>query len=63
MKVRPRLKLCIQAWRPYHRKDIDMLEKYKGELIPGLIYNSYEDRLKECGLTTLDTRRLKCLRY
>ena len=28
-------------------------------LIPGLRELSYEERLKECGLTTLDTRRLR----
>ena len=25
--VRPCLKYCILAWRPYHKKDIDMLER------------------------------------
>ena len=29
--VRPHLEYSIQAWRPYLRKDIDMLEKYKRE--------------------------------
>ena len=29
--VRPHLEYCIHAWRLYLRKDIDTLEKYKGE--------------------------------
>ena len=42
--------------------DIDMLERVQRratKMIPKLRNISYEMRLKECGLTTLETRRLR----
>ena len=60
--VRPHLEYCIQAWRPYRKKNIDMLERVQRRatnILQKLRNISYEMRLKECGLTTLETRKLR----
>ena len=60
--VRPHLEYFIQAWRPYRKKDIDKLDRIQRratKMIPELRDLSYESRLLQCGLTTLETRRLR----
>ena len=60
--VRPHLEYCIQACRMYRKKDIDMLERVQTratKMIQKLGDISYEMCLKECGLTTPETRRLR----
>jgi ribonucleases P/MRP protein subunit RPP40 len=58
--VRPKLEYCIQAWRPYLKKDIDKLEKVQRratKIITECKGLSYQERLKVTGLTTLEKRR------
>ena len=60
--VRPHLENCIQAWKPYRKKDINKLERIQRraiKMMSELRDLSYESRLLQCGLTTPETRRLR----
>ena len=60
--VRPHLESCIRARRPYRKKDIIKVESVQRgatKLIPELRHFSYERRLLEGELTSLETRKLR----
>ena len=60
--VRPHLEYRTQAWRLYRKNDVDMLERVQRratKMISKLRNISYEIRVSECVLTTLEPRRLR----
>ena len=60
--VRPHLKYCCQAWRPYLQKDGENIEKVQRQMTKMVTEQSqlnYEERLCRTNLLSLETSRLR----
>ena len=57
-----RLEYCIQAWSPYHKKDIEVLERVQKratKMVYGYGNLNYKDILSLLELPSLEERRVR----